>query len=510
MAVLITNLGNSDISAPIQGGEDLIFRKDRCFRDLCKELVEKIKSRDVRCSSDFHFYFDPTISIHDRNIDHIAFPILGGFAQELDFRSIKECYLIVTNQDGKKSSGQDTIFLFDIVEHLLKEAFPGIRIFPLEITCNPSDFDSVLEEMDKVFPASINDPEKYVLLSSGTPAMVFALAEISLKNIPDARQLYLQRPGGREKGCVKEITTFYKKQKQSELKRFTTLVEKANYAGAQELIEITYLKSIPGLRILLNSLKKRKNYDFPGSKKDFEKLKVKNPTLYKITEPYFQFINHFQECFFHINIGDKKEERPDYLSQSFAYIFWENVFHIEHLFSTNQLLMALGIFSTLIDILNYFIISRSIGENLIFMSNTKKIPVLTDFVSQNPELSRVDDIKKNLLDTGKRKVLNNTAPVLLSVIKWLAKKHPESPASKYLDFYRGYNVEGLRGLRNHSPIGHSIKGFEKQIIIREMGGHTVGDLIKELKQLAIQYSVEEPPNYFEVWKPLSQYLEGLL
>ena len=63
MAVLITNLGNSDISAPIQGGEDLIFRKDRCFRDLCKELVEKIKSRDVRCSSDFHFYFDPTISI---------------------------------------------------------------------------------------------------------------------------------------------------------------------------------------------------------------------------------------------------------------------------------------------------------------------------------------------------------------------------------------------------------------------------------------------------------------
>lgn len=501
MSVLITNLGNSDISVKDINGEELLFRKDVIFREFSKLLDESINNKKLIWNENIDIVFDEYLTMTFYKIKQISLPIFKNVLKYFEDKKLSEIYFFCSNQKDEHANTQDTIFLYNIFEKIFSQNLIDIKINKIELNKNPADFDEIINEIEEKIPKNLVGKNIYILLSAGTPAMMHSLAEISAKLYPEAKHIYQMRPKDK-KELIKEIRIYNEKEKKNHIESFMKLFEKNNYEGCLILQDKLFFKNDKALNLFFKSLEFRKNYNFLESYNIANEIKNNKPSFYNEIVNYMSYLPNLISCFSKTN----KSNIPEYLNENFGYVFWENYFNIEFYFKNNQVLMALALFYSLIDIMYYFLISKYLNKNLCFENNKVKIPLLNDFVFGNDELKNKisKEVKENLNEANK--VVNNSGEVLREIIKWISNKNDNQLIKKFNEIYVNFKFHDLRNLRNHSPIGHNIQGFSKKEIIAVMD-NSIEDFLKELKNY-ISLIIPEPANYYEMSDVIRKYLEN--
>lgn len=141
-------------------------------------------------------------------LDHLIYPIAKpGFEFILDREDrIEDVVFVVTDQVDdpdieKKYQNNDTLYMADIMEHILARDFPGriSRFHKLRVTQNPTFFESMYHYFTKIFTSGEFDygrKKVYIMLQSGVEASNLALILKCIERYPNLVQI--AKPDGFE------------------------------------------------------------------------------------------------------------------------------------------------------------------------------------------------------------------------------------------------------------------------------------------------------------------------
>ena len=235
-AVLIANLGHSDLELktdiPEWGfrrshespGTGVVYKPSQHLLQL-SDRIWNTESRQIKAMG-------------------IPFqlPLIQGYLRVADIDQVEftQLYLIGSRQPDREHSSGDSYRLAEALKkHQSLFRLPAVK--PKELATNPSDWSSVVEEMERIIGEIAADLRKtspgirvYVGLSGGTPQMNAALLHISselLRREFDVRTLYVPRGGPAQP--VDAIDRFWRRQEAVALR---TLYREYQYHTLAEVL----------------------------------------------------------------------------------------------------------------------------------------------------------------------------------------------------------------------------------------------------------------------------------
>lgn len=277
MAILIANIGTSDLSVKIQGleyyipvgfdrdepnaivedlseDENVIWerntREDFIANELCKELGVEVRPKDKgRNTYSFRELTEKLLAAYQQDPDSWQDRIRPGrvwgvIHTGIEEFSIQKINIFVTDQDPPHP--QDTCFLFEIIKlwierHLQQQDIIFLkRMIPKSI--KPNHQDLLLNEYYRFFIDNV-EPDEVVLVSikGGTPQMQTALRLQSITaDLP--KLLFLDPVLSKRKVLVGEPSSaqpssYWQYQRTQKYRVVTQLLDRHDFAGACKILK---------------------------------------------------------------------------------------------------------------------------------------------------------------------------------------------------------------------------------------------------------------------------------
>ncbi len=420
---LITNVGNSE----------LITADGKPFFGNHREtnVYEESKKMFEKKNLDF-------------NLSTISFVI----NKIIETGELKKAYLIATNQRGKKNiKRQDTEFIARLIKEKLKKMYHGFTTKIIIIRDNPSNFDLMFKEYEKILKEQIKSKtDRYaVILTGGTQACNTALLIKSLSKFRNKTDFYYKSIYKNE---VDYLNIGYSLNKEFALKEFKVLKEKYLLSAAAEIgrkydiiNEIEYKKMIAQFY--------KNNFNFDEANKIFEELKNIN----------LRDRNSFLREYNNLEILDKENIDSSLLK---IRLLFENL-KIQYI--QENYADALARFCRIEEAIYYLILEKEYGLNAEKKENHEKIFEIV--LKKHPSIAK-QKIGNKLIGT---KITSFSAPLMNLII---SKEDKYKEIVSFFNALNGYGLKSekndneelsknlLREKRNKSIIAHGFEGVSKE------------------------------------------------
>nr|MDO8113252.1 hypothetical protein [Candidatus Sigynarchaeota archaeon] len=233
--ILIANAGNRDV----------VFKGEPLGRDNIRAQSEEL----LRC--------------YDRDKQDCSFPILAPYFDAFG-ASIKQVYLIVTDQGDEKYRNSDTLFFGEIIKTWL-EASRSVSVTIIKYAFNPAKLEDAHQFFSWYFAENETKfsraDKRIISLSGGTPQMNSALHLVLSFLFPVDTEFYQVKPTGQldPVNAEKTITRLFLKS------ACKSLLDNFDYQGMLNLLEPKEFEGKKALVLLLQYAWARKHFDFDAA-----------------------------------------------------------------------------------------------------------------------------------------------------------------------------------------------------------------------------------------------------